>query len=168
MIVSLTGPESSGKTYLAINIAKANKTSYLPEASRMYHLPTNYSFDDVQQLALAQAEMIDSLRGCSELMIVDSDMIVYEIWFQERFRKLPADWEEMKQLGRVDLHLLCKPDIPWEADPLREHASDRDRLYAIYLKTIQNYHLPFEIIEGNKDVRLSRCLQFIDKKKAAH
>lgn len=132
----------------------------------MFHLSSNYTFEDVYQLATAQAKMIDSLKGNTELKIVDSDMIVYEVWFQERFQQLPNNWSDLMELGRVDFHLLCKPDIPWESDALRENALDRDRLYESYLKVLHKHNFTFEMIEGNKKVRLSRCVQSIEKKKA--
>ena len=127
-----------------------------------------YSFEDVCTLATKQAELIHRLNSKPGLKVVDSDMIVFEVWFLERFNKLPDNWEEIKLQGRVDLHLLCKPDIPWEADPIRENESDRDRLFQQYLRVFRKNRFIFEIIEGVKDARFSRCLEFLNKKKAAH
>jgi nicotinamide riboside kinase len=34
-------------------------------------------------------------------------------------------------------YFLCKPDIPWEEDPLRENSENRDELFEIYLQELK-------------------------------
>jgi nicotinamide riboside kinase len=48
-----------------------------------------------------------------------------------------------------DFYFLCKPDIPWIYDPLRESPNEREELYKIYYDTLTNYKLNFYVLEGN-------------------
>ena len=55
----------------------------------------------------------------------------------------------------ADLYLLCRPDIAWAPDPLREHASieDREALFRLYKQNLDEFHLPYRIIEGQAKAR---------------
>jgi nicotinamide riboside kinase len=58
-------------------------------------------------------------------------------WIEQQFIETPTH-----------RYLLCKPDIPWEPDPLREHPQQREALFHLYLKALQDYEKPYTIIEG--------------------
>ena len=47
------------------------------------------------------------------------------------------------------LYLLCKPDIEWEKDNLRENPKNRKGIFEIYKKELKNLNHDFFIIEGN-------------------
>jgi nicotinamide riboside kinase len=64
---------------------------------------------------------------------------------------------------KYDLYLLTYIDIPWAADPLREHPDKRDVLYNIYLEEMKNQPAPFIEVKGNEEERLNMALQAISK-----
>ena len=55
------------------------------------------------------------------------------------------------------MYLLCKPDLPWEPDSLRENPDDRDQLYQRHLQEIKRLGRPFEIVEGRGERRLANA-----------
>ena len=54
-----------------------------------------------------------------------------------------------------DLWLLCKPDMPWQADPLRENPHDRDRLFGVYEGMLKWLEKPYVIMQGDREQRLA-------------
>jgi nicotinamide riboside kinase len=61
---------------------------------------------------------------------------------------------EVIETNKYDLHLLCSPDIPWEADVLRENPHDRHRLFSLYEKELQHYGFPYIVLSGSEAERL--------------
>jgi len=67
-------------------------------------------------------------------------------------------------LHPYDLFLLCKPDLPWEADPLRENPDDREELYQRYLKALQDMNANFFEISGlDFEQRLALAVSSVDR-----
>jgi len=64
---------------------------------------------------------------------------------------------------KYDLYLLTYIDIPWAADPLREHPDKRDVLYKIYLDEMKKQSAPFIEVKGNEEQRLNMALTAIDQ-----
>jgi nicotinamide riboside kinase len=53
---------------------------------------------------------------------------------------------------------LCDYKIPWEADPLRENPDNRDELFELYVKKIEEYELRYSLVEGEPQERLQQAL----------
>jgi nicotinamide riboside kinase len=56
---------------------------------------------------------------------------------------------------------LCKPDFPWEEDPLREHPEARNELFELYVQDLNARQLPYHILAGSLDERKSQLLRLI-------
>src|SRR5690606_41381669 len=52
-----------------------------------------------------------------------------------------------------DLYLLTDIDIPWIADPQREHPDQRDTLFKLYLREMKQQSVPFVHIHGPRAQR---------------
>jgi nicotinamide riboside kinase len=105
---------------------------------------------------------LDSLKGDAPLVIWDTDPMVYKIWVNEVYQE---DWKEIKdaidQL-HPDILLLCKPDIPWEYDPLRQNPNDRDRLFEIFEKEYRISNSDYIVIHGDHENRRMIAFEYID------
>ena len=155
--IVITGPESSGKTTLTKALAKALNIGYTEEYSREYlKIKSTYKQEDL--LKIAQGQLQKEKANHNAMGIHDTDLISIKIWSEYKYNQCDP-WiieqiEEQKNKNR--LYLLCKPDIPWEADPLRENPINRAELFEIFLSEIQNTKHPYFIIEGEK--RLEKAL----------
>jgi nicotinamide riboside kinase len=67
-----------------------------------------------------------------------------------------------------DLWMLCTPDIPWEADPLRENPYDRDRLFTVYRDMLDRLRKPYVIIAGDREERIATATAAIHRLFAEH
>lgn len=155
--ISITGPESSGKTTLARQLALAYDCPIVPEYARLYldggHTISNSR--DILHLAKMQiASEQESWNNRSKAMICDTDILVLYIWCKEKYYPVPSALEALLHHHTYDITLLCAPDIPWEADRWRENPLDRGRLFNHYLTVLKTLKRPFAIIEGDQQSRL--------------
>jgi NadR type nicotinamide-nucleotide adenylyltransferase len=165
--IAVTGPESTGKTTLAMQLADHFHGLFIPEYARGYveNLPGHYSFEDVENIAKAQVEQYNSTKTSSEkIVFFDTWLIITKVWFNWVYQKTP-DWlDEMIVNCPVDLFLVCQPDLPWEADPVRENGGEnRIRLFELYLSELKHYGFAFVEIGGTDDVRLHNAVSAIQK-----
>ena len=83
--------------------------------------------------------------------------------WQEKYGPVPRSLQQAYARQTPRHYLLCAPDVSWEADPLREHPHDRDRLFALYQQDLERRGLPYDTIEGLEDRRFRRALQAVEK-----
>ncbi len=164
--IAVTGPESTGKTVLTQQLANFFHGNAVPEFSREYllNIGKNYSLNDIVNIAKGQLKREEEIAEISTgFLFCDTDLLVTKIWAEEVFGTCPEWILSAFQNHRYDLYLLCYPDIPWEPDPLRENPSDRDRLFKIYEKTLQEFNMPYHIINGMENKRLLNAVNFVKK-----
>ena len=63
---------------------------------------------------------------------------------------------------QYDLWLLCKPDLPWEPDPLRENPDDRERLFERYEELLDQLGKPYAVISGAGELRTLLAIGFVE------
>jgi len=162
-----TGPESTGKSILTKSLAEYYSKNFIPEYARDYvmNLNRSYNYNDVLHIAEKQVEwMNESSKKSSSFLFVDTYLIITKIWFIKVFNKYPNWMDEEIQKTKGDIYLLCRPDIPWVPDGVRENGGQkRDLLFNNYLEEINNARLNYTFIEGAWDVRLKNTINIVDQ-----
>lgn len=165
MRIGITGPESSGKTTLAEDLARVLGGALVPEYAREY-LELNgpgYQYSDLMKIAKEQMRLIEKAKG--DFVICDTEFLVLKIWSEEKFGHVDPTIESYFKKDLFDLYVLCSPDIPWEFDPLRENPSDRDRLFEKYDLTLNLEAKNSIVVSGDREKRLSSVLKEIVRLK---
>lgn len=164
--IAITGPESTGKSWLAQKLAQHYQTAYVPEFARKYldELGREYLQEDVLMIAQNQLEQEKQLLSkARNYLFCDTDVLVTRIWSLHRYGTCHP-WIEQEFVNhRYDLYLLCDIDLPWEYDPQREHPHMRDFFFQWYKKELTNAYLPFSIISGTGIQRVESALLAITK-----
>lgn len=165
--IALVGPESSGKTTLAAQLAGHYGTVWVPEYARTYltSLDRAYTQDDLTKIAKGQLELEASLASqATRLLICDTNLLVMEIWSQVAYGYVAPDLAALLNLSTYHLYLLLSPDLPWQPDPLREHPdpADRTELFKRYESSLIHHALPYATIAGIGDQRLHQAIHAID------
>ena len=158
LIISIVGPECTGKTALARALGEHFGVGFVAEYARDYlGTRTDYAPTDLAAIARGQAALeADSLAACGSPVILDTDVLVIRVWWQEKYGALP-DWLRRAFAAQAPRHyLLTAPDLPWEPDPLRESPFDRERLFEVYRATLAEESLRFDVVRGTGAARL-RC-----------
>ncbi len=160
--ISITGPESSGKTELSEWLANQwPSTLLLPEFAREYLLSKpdyRYSSEDVVYCAeQTHLQMVDAMNSTqANVLICDTDFYVLDIWHEVVFGYKHPRILELKAQHDFDIYLLCRPDLPWQYDPLRENEYDRDRLYQMYANALNQDRKQVLVVAGEGMARFER------------
>lgn len=177
------GPESSGKTTLSGELAAWSNAGQVSDGSREYleELGRPYVEADLLEIAKSHAQWFDDAltfaaehweavrsegAGMSPIHAVpifyDTDILNIKIWSQEKFGRVHPEIERLVRELKYDLRLLCRPDIPWEPDPLRENPHDRDRLFEVWERELKAYGFPYVVIEGKHQERVRKAVQVVE------
>ncbi len=163
--IVITGPESTGKSYLAKTLSDYFKQAHTEEVARAYlnQLNRSYRYSDLYQIALEQMASEDAfLTTDIDVLFCDTDLITIKIWSSVKFGKVDKRILRSIQQRHYDLYLLCYPDIPWEPDPLRENPDNRPELFDFYLQELHHYGKNFRIIKGEDyNERLETAIQAV-------
>jgi NadR type nicotinamide-nucleotide adenylyltransferase len=173
--IAITGPESSGKTTLARQLAARFDAPCTPEYARIYlnMLKRPYTSADIPAIARGQVRWEDSLQLLAgrpvesqnpdfpPLLICDTDMLVLKIWSEFKYGHCDPYILKAWRDRPYDLHLLCIPDIPWMDDPLREHPVQRHELLKLYRRELTFANVPYAEIGGSIRTRLSAAVTAI-------
>jgi NadR type nicotinamide-nucleotide adenylyltransferase len=164
-IIVLTGPESTAKSTLTNKLATYFKVPCFPEYAREYLAGKKgcYSYADVEHIARKQIEQYEIAWQMKERFVfLDTWLIITKVWFEWVFDQAPAWLEEAITNHPVDLFLLCRPDIPWKPDPLREHGGEqRKQLFQIYKGELLTYGFHFAEIDGDGEKRILNAIEAI-------
>jgi NadR type nicotinamide-nucleotide adenylyltransferase len=164
--VAIIGPECTGKSDLSAYLAEHFKTEWVPEYARGYidNLVRPYTEVDLLTISHGQLRLEEQYaRSANEILICDTNLYVIKVWSNFRFGQCaPEILQKIDEL-HYDLYLLTYVDIPWEADPQREHPNQREQLYAIYLEEMQKQKTPFVEIKGEKEQRRKIAAEAVKK-----
>lgn len=154
--IAITGPESTGKSKLAQELANHFKSRWVPEFARQYidELGRPYSYDDVLIIAKEQFSQNQIKQSDSgPYLFCDTELIVTKIWCEFKYDKChPWIIENIKN-QHFDLYLLTDIDLPWQPDEQREHPLKRNELFELYKNELVKLDYPFRIISGTGDER---------------
>ena len=187
--IVVIGPESTGKSTLCEMLAQHYQTEWCSEFAREWLLTngTDYTYDDLMTIAKGQValeeEWIQHMGDDSQalangslanaagpsknshpLLFLDTDMYVMKVWCEYVFNDCHS-WILNRIAERpYDLYLLCKPDLPWVKDELREYPDEKPRqeLYHIYRDLLIHQHVPWVEISGGYDERLTRAVAAVN------
>ena len=174
--VVLVGPESSGKSTLCVKLAQHYNALYVEEFVRKYlhDNGASYSYNDLTAIATGQLneekKSIEKLAAQSSshhprLLFVDTDLYVIKIWSELVYNKCAVSILNALAINDNHLYLLCEPDIPWMADPLREYPDEKSRIlhYHHYKDAMINQPIEWININGDYEERWQTALNAIDK-----
>jgi NadR type nicotinamide-nucleotide adenylyltransferase len=155
--VVITGPESTGKSTLAKQLADCFNVDMVKEYARTYleKLDRPYEQSDLTAIAKGQIMLEDNaLANNSRMIICDTSLEVIKIWSDFKYHSCDPFISDSYYKRKPHFYLLMTPDLPWQPDPLRENPFDRDELFEIYQKELISTGTPFYEILGNGEERL--------------
>lgn len=163
--VAIVGPESTGKSTLAKQLAGHYHTVWVPEFAREYcsKLTEPCNWQDEINMFRGQLELENSLIGkANKILICDTTFITVKIWSDYMFGKAPK--EVLDELPRhpYDLYLLMDIDLPWQDDPLRDFPHLREYFMDVWHKELQALNAKYVTISGNNFSRFNNAVSAID------
>ena len=150
--IIVTGTASSGKTTLCKALSKHYNLPFTKEFAREYltDLGKNYLQEDLLEIAKGQLENEQLITNKQQISLHDTDLITLKIWSDYKYGNCNNWILEQIEKQKVEnrFYLLCKPDLKWDYDPLRENPTNRNELLEIYKQELENLGHKFLIIKG--------------------
>lgn len=166
MKIAITGPESTGKTTLARDLAKAFDTIWIPEFAREYleKKEGKYSFGDIKIIAEEQ-EKTWARASQEEIVFFDTEFTVLKIWSEVKFGKVDPFIIDSLENQNFDHYFICDPTgVAWVEDPLREDPNNREGLFELYIRVMRSNNRSFTILSGTWDERIKQAISVMNEK----
>jgi NadR type nicotinamide-nucleotide adenylyltransferase len=168
--VVLFGPESTGKTTLARQLAEHYNTLWVPEYAREYlqdkwnRVQQTCAPEDLLPIAAGQMRMENALTEKAErLLVCDTDLLETMVYSEAYYLGYCDPLLEKYALrNSYDLYFLTYIDTPWEKDDLRDKPTERERMFACFKEALEQYHRKFVILKGTREERLAMAINHID------
>ena len=169
--VVLFGPESTGKTTLASQLAAHYKTEWVPEFAREY-LQQKWDREqktcephDLLPIAIGQMALENQLSKTAErILICDTDLLETKVYSEAYYLGYCDPLLERYALENTyDLYLLTGIDVPWQKDDLRDKPNERVRMFNYFRDTLKDYQRNFITLKGNEKQRFKIAVKHIDQ-----
>jgi NadR type nicotinamide-nucleotide adenylyltransferase len=166
--IVVIGPESTGKSTLCEQLAAHYATAWVPEYAREY-LHTHgkeYTYNDLLIIAKGQVALEDEYaERIQSPLFIDTDLYVMKVWSEFVFGKCDPWILDQIVARRYDGYLLCRTDLPWAPDELREYPDPvtREKLFHIYKDCLINQSTPWAEISGLAEDRLAMAVAAVGK-----
>lgn len=168
--VVLYGPESTGKTTLAKQLAEHYNTHWVPEFMREY---LQKKWDNEKKL-VEKEDLIPIAKGqlkwekeasqqVENLLICDTNLLelkVYSEYYYDGF--CPPEIKNEATKDNYSIYLLTYIDTPWEADDLRDRPENREEMFRIFEAELKKQGFPYKILKGNENERFNKAVEIID------
>ncbi|WAG80948.1 AAA family ATPase [Metapseudomonas furukawaii] len=163
-VLVLTGPESSGKSWLGAALRDSFGGLLVGEYVRHFidREQRDTCYADIPAIARGQLEWEDHARAeAPPLLVLDTHLLSNILWSRKLFGDCPEWLEEALLSRRYDLHLLLSPEgVPWVGDGQRCQPALVDRL-AFFRESqawLEANGQRYEILGGDWGQRRARAL----------
>lgn len=164
------GPESTGKTTLARDLANYFGTLWAEEYMRSY-LQQKWdeqkqvcTFDDLLPIAHGQMQEENQKAQQTDLLFCDTNLLelmTYSKIYYEGECLPPI--EKYALLNHYDFYFLTYIDVPWEKDDLRDRPNDREYMFNQFKSVLQKYNKPYITLKGDSQQRLQTAVEIVKK-----
>jgi HTH-type transcriptional regulator, transcriptional repressor of NAD biosynthesis genes len=165
--VCLHGPESTGKTTLARQLADRFRAVMVPEFGRLYCEMFGNDCDLEDLRAIRRGHDLLAAAGrrkATKLLILDTDAVMTAVWSDILLGSRPADLDTVGDAA--DFYLLCDIDLPFKADSIRyfPEPSARQTMFEKTKAELRRRHLPFALVRGEGDARIAAAVGAITQR----
>ena len=168
--VVLFGPESTGKTTLAKQLAHHYHSVWVPEYARAY-LQKKWNNErktctqsDLLPIAVGQMKLEnESAQKTDSVLICDTDLLETKVYSEEYYEGICDPLlEKYATENTYDMYFLTYIDTPWEADDLRDKPNEREEMFLAFETALKKNNRPYVLLNGSKRERLQKAVEVID------
>ncbi|ARU87289.1 AAA family ATPase [Pseudomonas sp. M30-35] len=168
-VLVLTGPESTGKSWLAATLQAQFGGIVVGEYVRYFidQQQRDTCYADISTIALGQLDWEDKARAeRPELLILDTHLLSNLLWSRELFGDCPAWIEDALLARRYDLNLLLDPQgVPWVDDGQRcqPQLAERVQFFEQCRDWLVRHQQRYITLQGNWSERQQHALSSVQQ-----
>lgn len=160
--IAVLGPESSGKSTLAKDLARQYHSLAVPEYAEILlrEQAGQLCEADMPRIAQGQWALEEALaRQAQKVLFCDTDLLSTCLWWEELYGYTPPDLETRAKAQTYALTLLCKPDLTWHDDIHRLRPKTRLRFFERCQRKLEAWKRPYVVIEGQGKQRINHAMK---------
>jgi NadR type nicotinamide-nucleotide adenylyltransferase len=164
--VVVFGPESTGKSTLARDLARHYDTAWVSEYARGYldNKRARYEQDDFPLFVAGQHAAEEALaRQANRVLFCDTDALTTVIFHRLFYGMAPDCLVAAADSRRYDLYLVLDVDVPWVDDGQRDPPGNREALRDRYLSELAARGRPAVLIRGSWPERFAAACRAVDE-----
>lgn len=166
--IAIYGPESTGKTTLAKQLAEHFNTVWIPEFARDY-LQQKWNTqqqicekEDLLPIAIGQTKLEnEGLQTANKILFSDTNLMVTKVFSDIHYGETDPILEKAAKKHKYDLFFLTDVDVPWQKDDLRDSPDDREKTLHIFEKNLIKFNKPYLKLSGSKEKRFQKAVTLI-------
>ena len=176
LVVTLTGPESTGKSTLAAHLGRRFGIPVSAEGARHYvdarlaaAEAATLSYETVgpiarEQLALEAAAEREAARLGVPLVVRDTDLVSTVAYARQLYGAAPTWVEAAARARRATCYLLCDIDVPFVVDAVRrDAAADRVAIRGRFVGALREMGCRWVTLSGEWADRERVAEQAVDR-----
>lgn len=163
--IAIIGPQSTGKSTLAQELAKHYGTVWVPEYARLYaeQKQGELTVHDVDKIAAGHFDAEEALaQQCHLRLFVDTDAIMTTLYSRYYYQSCPEWVDALAASKTYDLYLLTAPDVPWIADRQRDPPDVRQDFFLSCKTLLEEKKSRFVIISGDWSERFEQAIAAVE------
>ncbi len=165
--LTLVGPESTGKSYMADVLAQKFGGPYVPEYGRpyeKYRTTGDYRAEELHFIVdghVAHRKTLSLKAG--PVLFEDTDPLLTAVWAEMLLGRSLPDLEARIELP--DHYLLLDANAPWEEDPLRYYGKQelRQKFFTKIKAKLDAFNASYTLISGDWAEREAQAIAVVEK-----
>jgi len=164
--IVVVGPECTGKTTLAQELAEHFQTAWVREYLRefsqekldKYNKRIEYS--DNYTITKNQIRLEnETIANAKRFLFCDTNFLQTMLYSELYFGQSDDFFKQYNATFSYNLYLLTNIDISWKADGLRDAPFQREKHYNYFKKRLMELNQPFIEISGNRAQRRQKSIE---------
>lgn len=148
------GPESTGKSFLARNLAAAFQTELVPEVAREIITSNEFTVEDIIKIGHAQTQrVLDKVKTANRFLFCDTDVITTQVYCKYYLGVVPQVLFELEKKIHYDHYFLFDVDVPWVKDGMRDLGHKREEMFKIFKHELDRRKIPYTLVRGDYEER---------------
>ncbi len=171
--IVVTGPESTGKSTLALALGRWLNAPVVPEYARTYAEMAGRALtsDDVEPIARGQMASEDAVLNTRPeplLAVLDTDLMSTCVYADHYYGLLPPWIAHEAARRRGDLYLLTAIDLPWHADGVRDQPFARAQMHSAFASRLSHHGCLVLPVRGLGAHRLEHAMAAVRGWRVTH
>ncbi len=168
--IAIYGPESTGKTTLAKQLANHFNTVWAAEFARDY-LQEKWNTkkeictaEDLLPIAIGQMKLENSaLQKANTYLFADTCLMITKVFSEIYYGFCDSKLDKAARKHKYDLFFLTDIDVPWEQDDLRDTPNNRVETFEKFKQALIDNNKPFIVLSGNPKMRFQKAIAIIEE-----